>query len=71
MMKSNIIREKRLDKGLSANKVAQIIGISSRQFLRIEHADFTTINLNTVDKISKVLNIDIADLVHYFVENKH
>lgn len=66
-MRTNIIKEKRLDKGIEITRISDALGISPRQYRRVENCEFKTIDLNIVDKISKVLNINLTDLINYFL----
>lgn len=66
-MKTNIIKEQRLDKGIEITRISDALGISPRQFRRIENSEFKTIDLHIVDKLSKILNINLTDLINYFL----
>lgn len=69
-MRTNIIREKRLDKGLELIRVADTLGLSTRQLRRIENAECSTYNLQVLDKLSKILNIQMLDLINYLIEKE-
>lgn len=66
-MKTNIIKEKRIEKGIELFRIAQSLGISDRQYRRIENSEFKTIDLRIVEKLSKILNIELIDLINYYL----
>lgn len=63
----NLIKEKRLEKGLEINYMADHLALSTRQYRRIENAELLTYNLKTLDRLSKMLNIPVLDLFHYLI----
>lgn len=69
-MKNNIIKEKRKEAGLTALKVSKMLGITERQYYRLEALGIKNKNLKTIYKLSKILDMDLLELFYYLAEIK-
>ncbi len=58
-----ILRERRIEKGLSKNKLAQYVGISQPEVTRIENGTRTVPNIITLIYMCEVLDLDFINLL--------
>ena len=58
-----ILKEKRIEKGLSKNKLAQYVGISQPEVTRIENGTRTVPNIITLIYMCEVLGLDFINLL--------
>ena len=68
-----ILKQKREEKGLSKNKLAQYIGVSQPEITRIENGTRVVPNLITLINLCEILNIDFVKLLKItgFIDNKN
>lgn len=73
VMLGYILREKRVEKGLSKNKLAQLVGISQPEVTRIENGIRTVPNIITLINMCEILDIDFINLLKVtgFVDRKN
>lgn len=60
---AEILKNRRLEKGLSIRKVAMLVQISNTELSRIEDGERENYNLKTLIKLCKVLEIDFVGLL--------
>lgn len=58
-----ILRERRIEKGLSKNKLAQYVGISQPEVTRIENGTRTVPNIITLIYMCEILGLDFINLL--------
>lgn len=58
-----ILRERRIEKGLSKNKLAQYVGISQPEITRIENGTRTVPNIITLINMCEILELDFINLL--------
>lgn len=63
LMMGDILKERRLKKRLSKNKLAQLVGISQPEVTRIENGIRTVPNLITIINMCEILGIDFISLL--------
>lgn len=56
------VKIKRIIKGLSQKKLAELVGTSNVTIVKIEKGDIESIKFGTLKKIAKVLNSTIEEL---------
>ena len=68
-----ILKERRIEKGLSKNKLAQYVGISQPEVTRIENGIRTIPNIVTLIYFCEVLDLDFIELLKItgFVDEKN
>ena len=68
-----ILKERRIEKGLSKNKLAQYVGISQPEVTRIENGIRTIPNIVTLIYFCEVLDLDFIELLKVtgFVDEKN
>lgn len=68
-----ILKERRIEKGLSKNKLAQYVGISQPEVTRIENGIRTIPNIVTLIYLCEVLDLDFIELLKVtgFVDEKN
>ncbi len=68
-----ILKERRIEKGLSKNKLAQYVGISQPEVTRIENGIRTIPNIVTLIYLCEVLDLDFIKLLKVtgFVDEKN
>ena len=68
-----ILKERRIEKGLSKNKLAQYVGISQPEVTRIENGIRTIPNIVTLIYFFEVLDLDFIELLKVtgFVDEKN
>jgi len=73
VMLGYILKQKRVDKGLSKNKLAQLVGISQPEVTRIENGIRTVPNILTLINMCEILDIDFINLLKVtgFVDRKN
>lgn len=64
-MIENIFRKRREDKGLTINKVAELVGITSRKLYRIEEDSQQPLPV-LLSRLCKVLRISLKDAHDYY-----
>ena len=64
------IKEQRLERNLTACKLAKISGLSTTAICRIENGERQTPSVATVYKLSKALNVDVEKLVKMIAETE-
>ena len=64
------LRELRTQKGLTQEKIAEFIGIKPENYSRIENG-LSFPKPENIEKISKMLNIDVAELFEFEHFNSH
>ena len=63
LLLGSILKNKRMEKGFSKNKLAQHIGISQPEVTRIENGIRTVPNLITLINMCEILDIDFINLL--------
>lgn len=58
-----LLKQIRGERGLSQNKLAQLMEMSLQNIQRIEYGDAKSIPLETLDKLCEVLNCQPGDLL--------
>ncbi len=68
-----ILKERRIEKGLSKNRLAQYVGISQPEVTRIENGIRTVPNLITLIYMCEILDLDFINLliITGYVDNKN
>lgn len=56
------IKRLRQEKGVSQRCMAELVGLTERQYRRIENGEIKKLNLQVISKLSKILNISIEDI---------
>ena len=67
MIKTTIIERFRKEKGLTQVFMANKVGLSERQYRRIEKGEVKKLNLKVISIVSKELNISIDDIVKDYI----
>ena len=60
-----MLKEYRLKRGFSLEKLAEITGISWRNLQRIENGKDKDAKFETIKKLIKALNVDEKDIINY------
>ena len=60
-----MLKEYRLKRGFSLEKLAEITGISWRNLQRIENGKDKDAKFETIKKLIKALNVDDKDIINY------
>lgn len=60
------LKEVRLSRQLSQNKLAQLVGMTLQNVQRIEYGEAKSIPLETLDKLCQALNCQPGDLLVWF-----
>lgn len=60
---ARILKEKRLESGMSQRQLASLVGINHSEITRIEHGERVNYNLINLIKICEVLDIDFNNLL--------
>ena len=60
-----MLKEYRLKRGYSLEKLAEITGISWRNLQRIENGKDKDAKFETIKKLIKALNVDEKDIINY------
>lgn len=60
-----MLKEYRLKRGYSLEKLAEITGISWRNLQRIENGKDKDAKFETIKKLIKALNVDDKDIINY------
>ena len=60
-----MLKEYRLKRGYSLEKLAEIAGISWRNLQRIENGKDKDAKFETIKKLIKALNVDDKDIINY------
>ena len=64
-----MIREKRLNMKMTQKELARKLRVDKSYISKIENKQISNISLNLILKLSKVLELDILELI-YFLERK-
>lgn len=64
MIKEAIIKKLRKEKGLTQTYMADKVGLSERQYRRIEKGEVKKYDLKIISILSKELNISIKDIIN-------
>ena len=73
LLLGSILKNRRIEKGLSKNKLAQYIGISQTEVTRIENGIRTVPNIITLIYMCEVLELDFINLLKItgYVDSKN
>lgn len=64
MIKETIIKRLRKEKGLTQTYMADKVGLSERQYRRIEKGEVKKYDLKIISILSKELDISIKDIIN-------
>ena len=64
----NIIRIKRLQKRMTQEQLAQLIGASQAYISKIESDEFINVTVIEIIKLSKALGLDELEVAKYFLD---
>lgn len=67
MIKKTIIERFRKEKGLTQVFMASKVGLSERQYRRIEKGEVKKFDLKVISIVSKELNISVDDIVKDYI----
>ena len=66
----NILREIRLNKGLTQKKVAQQLGIEQQSYARLESTDIKSISIRRLNELSNIFLVPIETFIENTNKNK-
>ncbi|MBP3431781.1 MAG: helix-turn-helix domain-containing protein [Clostridia bacterium] len=66
----NILREIRLNKGLTQKKVAQQLGIEQQSYARLESTDIKSISIRRLNELSNIFQVPIETFIENTNKNK-
>lgn len=64
-MISNIIKEKRIEKGITLNQMCNLMNLSLRHYVRIENGENKLYRISKLNRLCKILDLDLIDLFTY------
>lgn len=64
-MIENIIKEKRIEKGITLDQMCSMMNLSLRHYVRIENGENKLYRISKLNKLCEILNIDLIDLFSY------
>lgn len=64
-MIENIIKEKRIEKGITLDQMCSMMNLSLRHYVRIENGENKLYRISKLNKLCEILNIDLIDLFTY------
>lgn len=64
-MISNIIKQKRIEKGITLNQMSNLMNLSLRHYVRLENAENKLYRISKLNKLCEILDIELIDLFSY------
>lgn len=70
MVSSNLIKEKRKEKGLKLVDMAQLMQMSLRHYIRLENNEIKLYRISNILNLAKLLNLDMQELLNFLVSKE-
>lgn len=64
-MIENIIKEKRIEKGITLNQMCNLMNLSLRHYVRIENGENKLYRISKLNRLCEILDIELIDLFSY------